>query len=107
MKKLIKLLSLVLFVGVMFVCTEQADAARETAAPAVEMTIQAATPQAQSAIIDFLISNSVYLLPLLLWVINRFVPTKWRDPLVSLLNFLNKLVPDNKNVGGDHSPLNS
>lgn len=53
--------------------------------------------------LDFIIDNKIYLLGLMIWLVNRFVPTKWKDPLVKLLEWLNRRLPDNKKNGGSHN----
>lgn len=52
---------------------------------------------------DFVKSNYEYLSICLIWIVNRLAPTKWKDPIVSILNLLGKIVPDRKKGGGSHN----
>lgn len=54
-------------------------------------------------LLSFIIDNKIWLIALLMWLVNRFIPTKWKDPLVKLITWLNSLIPDKKKYGGSHN----
>ena len=52
---------------------------------------------------DFLAANYEVLAVALTWIIVRVVPTKWKDPILMILNWLISLIPDKKAGGGSHT----
>jgi hypothetical protein len=51
---------------------------------------------------DFLTQNIEVIGVLVTWIVLRVVPTKWKDPLLSLINWLISIIPDKKSGGGKH-----
>jgi len=89
MKKFTKLLAVLIFLLVAF------------AAPMMAQGIAVKTDY--SMWLEFIQQNSIYLIPILVWIVNRFAPTKWKDPIVMLLQWLNTRIPDKKAGGGKHN----
>jgi len=52
--------------------------------------------------LQFLFENYEYIVPVLIWLVYRFVPTKQSDIIVKAINWLISLIPDKKKGGGTH-----
>lgn len=52
--------------------------------------------------LDLITENWEVISVLVIWLVNRIVPTKWRDPILTVVTWLLSLIPDKKTGGGKH-----
>lgn len=53
-------------------------------------------------LMEFLSSNIEAIGVIVSWLVIRLIPTKWKDPVMMIVNWLISLVPDRKSGGGKH-----
>lgn len=53
-------------------------------------------------VVDFLLSNAEYLLPIVAWILYRFIPTAKADLILKFIKWVIELIPDKKKGGGKH-----
>lgn len=68
--------------------------------PALAETV--AEVEKESFFMEFLTANIEAISIVVTWLVVRLVPTKWKDPILMVINWLISLIPDKKSGGGKH-----
>lgn len=56
----------------------------------------------ENFLMDFLSANIEAIVIIVTWLVVRLVPTKWKDPVLMVINWLISIIPDKKSGGGSH-----
>ena len=70
-------------------------------APSFAQAVEAVAEDS-NFLIEFLSANYEAVAVITTWLVMRLIPTKWKDPVLMILNWLISLIPDKKSGGGSH-----